>query len=42
MVTWRAVGDGVSAGFYWICESSAKAMRLLLAASSSKHRLQEA
>ena len=42
MVTSRAVGDCASAGFQWNCDSSAKAIRLLLAASSGEHRLQEA
>jgi len=39
---WRAVGDGASAGFWWNWESSAKAICLLLAASSGEHRLKEA
>ena len=41
MVTWRVVGDGASAGFQWNYCSSAQAIRLLLAASSGEHRLQE-
>jgi len=41
MVTWRVVGDGASVGFWWNCERSAQAIRLLLAASSGEHRLQE-